>query len=52
MPSFFTYTPRDAIPTLPGSGHLAFAALLFFGFHVMPWALWIALALVCSIRIS
>ena len=50
--AFFAYTPWDLIPTLMGLGHLAFVALLFFGFHAMPWGVWIPLALVYSISIS
>src|SRR5690348_17801734 len=50
--AFFAYTPWDAIPALLVLGHLVFVATLFFGFHAMPWALWIPLACVYSISIS
>src|SRR4029079_4790382 len=49
---FFAHTPWDTFPAVMGLAHLAFVALLFFGFHRTPWALWIPLALVYSISIS
>ena len=49
---FFAHTAWDVVPVLMGLAHLAFVALLFFGFHRMPWALWIPLALIYSISIS
>src|SRR5438309_1574593 len=49
---FFAYTPWDLIPTLMGLGHLVFVAVLFFGFHAIPWIVWIPLALIYSISIS
>jgi len=49
---FFAYTRWDALPALMGLAHMAFVAALFFGFHAMPWALWIPLALIYSISIS
>ena len=49
---FFAHSAWDVLPVLMGLAHLAFVALLFFGFHRMPWALWIPLALVYSVSIS
>ncbi|MBS0464654.1 MAG: fatty acid desaturase, partial [Proteobacteria bacterium] len=50
--SFFAYSRWDIVPALMVIAHLVFVATLFFGFHAIPWAIWIPLALVYSISIS
>ena len=50
--SFFAYSRWDIVPALMVIAHLLFVGTLFFGFHRIPWAIWIPLALVYSISIS
>jgi fatty acid desaturase len=50
--SFFAYSRWDIVPALMIVAHMLFVGTLFFAFHLIPWAVWIPLAMLYSISIS